>query len=148
MTTATLTDTAQGFELASSTPVSGTILVVQLADGVVCLNADQGATVAIDEQRLNFTCGGNEEGHTMGLVGGLTQDAPGLWSARRVALVPGQDGFTAATDETVAVMRLILASGEEFVASTADHHAEPRADIGAAPRRQSLHRLHLAIRGS
>ena len=45
------------FVLQSSQPVTATVAVVALPDGTWCNNTGQGATLAFDGKRLNYSCG-------------------------------------------------------------------------------------------
>ncbi len=55
---------------------------VELADGMICLNAGQGATLAFDDKRLNFTCG---DDNSAGLIGDLIQE-DGVFTAEVATL--------------------------------------------------------------
>jgi predicted secreted protein len=110
LVTGVISQTAEGFTLTNSAQVTGTILAAELADGTACLNAGQGATIGIDDKRMNFTCGETSEGQTIGLVGPFIQGDPGLWMADWVVVEQTDDGFAAAEEETMAVARMIVAS--------------------------------------
>ncbi|TVP69363.1 MAG: hypothetical protein EA342_03475 [Leptolyngbya sp. LCM1.Bin17] len=64
VTTATL----EGANITGSEPLTFTLQAIELADGTVCLNAGQGATLAYEGKRLNFTC--NDD---LVLVGDIVQ---------------------------------------------------------------------------
>jgi hypothetical protein len=71
---------------------------VDLADGTVCLNAGQGATLAFDDNRLNFTCG---DDNTTGLIGDITQE-DGVFIAEMATL----DGTSLVSTEIMPVATL------------------------------------------
>lgn len=64
VTTATL----EGANITGSEPLTFTLQAIKLVDGTLCLNAGQGATLAFEGKRLNFTC--NDD---LGLVGDIVQ---------------------------------------------------------------------------
>lgn len=64
VTTATLA----GATITGSEPLTFTLQAIKLADGTLCLNAGQGATMAFEGRRLNFTCNDN-----LALVGDIVQ---------------------------------------------------------------------------
>lgn len=71
-----------GFYLKESINVSGPAAVVELGDGTQCLNAGQGATLAFEGKRLNFSCGIQNEDQ-LGLLGDLQPRRPSFWPRRR-----------------------------------------------------------------
>ena len=59
-----------GPTITGSEPITFTIAAIELTDGTTCLNAGQGATLAFDGKRVNYTCGGSEAG----LMGDITAE--------------------------------------------------------------------------
>jgi hypothetical protein len=92
------TATIDGTTITASEPMVLMVESVDLADGTVCLNAGQGATLAFEGQRLNFTCG---DDNTTGLIGDITQE-DGFFSAEVATL----DGTSLVGTEMMPVSTL------------------------------------------
>lgn len=58
-----------GSSVTETEPVVFTIAAIELADGTTCLHAGQGATLAFDGKRLNYTCGTAD----IGIIGDISQ---------------------------------------------------------------------------
>ena len=83
---------ADGFFVKESMEINEPITVITLEDGAECLNAGQGATLAFDGKRLNFTCGMTESEEQIGLLGDPAQ-AEGVVTAEKVIIGHGDNGF-------------------------------------------------------
>ncbi|MCB0130032.1 MAG: hypothetical protein KDD78_04260 [Caldilineaceae bacterium] len=108
-TLATAVHGDDGFTLDDSQPAAGLITSLRLEDGTDCLWAGEGATLAFDGKRLNYTCGSPE----LGIIGDLT-DAGELQATGELAtLVHGDDGFTveSSTMATALVTEIRLEDG-------------------------------------
>lgn len=91
--------TLDGTTITDSETLALTVNAVELTDGTVCLNAGQGATLAFDGQRLNFTC--PEAAEETGLIGDIaTED--GVFTVEQAIL----DGTNLVSSEvtTIAVV--------------------------------------------
>lgn len=88
-----------GFALAEDTGLLGRAYVLELADGARCAFAGEGATLAVDGRRVDYTCGGD-----VVVLGPLETDARGVL-ATRASVVRGADGF-----EVVGAARVRVAS--------------------------------------
>lgn len=112
---ATISPGADGFTLDAAEQVDAMLLSVVLDDGVECRDAGQGATLAFDGKRLNYTCGDSEQTPLIGLLGDFQFDADGTWRAEQVTLGRGDGGFVveATADITVTPARLVVAGDVE-----------------------------------
>lgn len=88
--------TIDGTTITESEPLTLAINAVELADGTVCLNAGEGATLAFDDQRLNFTC--PEAAEETGLLGDIATDGA-AFSVERATL----DGTSLVSRESTAI---------------------------------------------
>lgn len=88
--------TIDGTTITESEPLTLTLNAVELADGTVCLNAGEGATLAFDGQRLNFTC--PEATEETGLIGDIATDEA-AFSVERATL----DGTSLVSSESTAI---------------------------------------------
>ncbi len=77
------------------------IAEIVLADGTVCRHAGEGATLAFDGKRLNYTCG-----RSAGLIGELAMQVGGLFSIEKATL----HGTELVASEVVSIRRLGAAS--------------------------------------
>jgi hypothetical protein len=77
-------NTASGPAVVSSTNLSVDFNRVTLLDGSTCLFAGTGATIVVDGQRMNYTCGDP----SIGLIGDFNTSQP-LWTAEKVVMQPG-----------------------------------------------------------
>ena len=77
------------------------IAEIVLADGTLCRHAGEGATLAFDGKRLNYTCG-----RSAGLIGDLDMQAGGLFSIEKATL----HGTELVASEVVSIHRLGAAS--------------------------------------
>ena len=93
-------------EVQSSTPVQ--IVAIELADGDLCQFAGTGATITVDDQRLNYTCETSEE-NTVGLVGDIAATDDG-WAIEKAVIVRDGDNFVAESSEQVLISALEVAS--------------------------------------
>lgn len=73
------------------------IAEIVLADGTICRHAGEGATLAFDGQRLNYTCG-----RSAGLMGDITMQAGGLFEVEKATL----HGTELVSSEVVSIRRL------------------------------------------
>jgi hypothetical protein len=71
---------------------------IVLTDGTVCKNAGEGATLAFEGKRLNFTC----DSPSVGLIGDIEIQAGGIYQIERANL----DGTELASSEMVTISRL------------------------------------------
>jgi hypothetical protein len=91
--------TLEGTTITESEAMGLTVNAVELADGTVCLNAGQGATLAFEGKRLNFTC--PDAAVEAGLLGDITDD-DGVFSVEMATL----EGTQLVGTETVTLSRL------------------------------------------
>lgn len=70
---------------------------IVLADGTVCLHAGEGATLAFDGKRLNYTCG-----HSVGLIGDIAMRAGGMFEVEKASL----NGTSLVSSDVVPVHHL------------------------------------------
>jgi hypothetical protein len=77
------------------------IAEIVLADGTVCRHAGEGATLAFDGKRLNYTCG-----RSAGLMGDIDMQAGGLFAIEKATL----HGTELVSSEVVPIRRLGAAS--------------------------------------
>jgi hypothetical protein len=77
------------------------IAEIVLADGTVCRHAGEGATLAFDGKRLNYTCG-----RSAGLIGDIDRQAGGLFAIEKAML----HGTELVSSEVVPIRRLGAAS--------------------------------------
>lgn len=100
-----------GHELESSEEIEMRVAEVTLADGSVCLNAGQGATLAFDEGRANFTCDETDEGEHV-LLGDMSVEMDVVTVTRGV-VAAGDDGFELAESETVYIVAIVGVEADE-----------------------------------
>ena len=99
---ATLAPGDAGFTLQSSEVITYRIEKLDLVSGMQCANPGQGATLAFDNKRLNYTCG--EDGaNTLGILGDVTQGDAGIWTAEEATISHGDSGFTLDSSALVTV---------------------------------------------
>lgn len=101
---ATINRDDNGFILEESTDVTFLAGEIELADGTICAFAGTGATLAFDDERINYTCGGDL---SVGLLGPLTQGEAGVWNVVKVQLARSDGEFTIDEQETVAIAAII-----------------------------------------
>ena len=94
-----------GFILDSSTLLTMLMSEVTLADGTVCLNAGQGATLSFDGKRVNYNCETTDEGDVV-LLGDFTADMTTL-TVEKGLVVRGSAGFELSESEIVAVSEVV-----------------------------------------
>ncbi|NJL45182.1 MAG: hypothetical protein HC922_04335 [Leptolyngbyaceae cyanobacterium SM2_3_12] len=58
------------------------IAEIVLTDGTVCRETGEGATLAFDAKRLNYTCGNP----SIGLIGDITAQAGGVFEVEKARL--------------------------------------------------------------
>lgn len=73
------------------------IAEIRLADGTLCRHAGDGATLAFDGKRLNYTCG-----RSIGLIGDLAVGAGGVFEVEKANL----SGTSLVSSEVVTIHRL------------------------------------------
>jgi hypothetical protein len=114
---ATLARGADGFTLETSEVITYRIEHLDLANGMRCAFAGEGATLAFAGKRLNYTCG--EPGDaSLGILGDVMQGEAGVWTVELATIARGSDGFALESTEIVAV--------------TAIHGGAPPADARAS----------------
>ena len=91
-----------GFVLDASQEMTFLAAEITLADGTQCAFAGEGATLAFEGERLNYTCGDP----SIGLLGALTQGEAGVWTATKVTLEHSDSGFTIAESEEMAILSI------------------------------------------
>lgn len=101
---------SDGFVLEWSALVTFMAWDISLVDGVRCLHAGFGATLAFEGERVNYTCDtiaagarGPEHGGDWVLLGRLVNDGEGVWLAERAEIGPGSDGFEVLDQSQVVV---------------------------------------------
>lgn len=95
---------ANGGGLPPPPPEPAAIL---LPDGTRCLWAGEGATLAFNDQRLNYTCGEVGE-ETIGLLGDLVPAETGVWSIERALIGRDSNGFVLKESESVTFLAATL----------------------------------------
>lgn len=109
---ATITHGSDGFTLDTSETVAFLAATLDLADGTQCAFAGEGATMAFDGKRLNYSCP-DEAGLTVGLLGDLTPSEAGVLYAEK-ALIDRSGSEPTVTEATqVVVTQINAAPGEE-----------------------------------
>ncbi len=94
----------EGFEnldrdaIIESEEIRFRISEIVLADGTVCRHAGEGATLAFDGKRLNYTCGGT----AVGLIGDIEMSAGGIFQGEKATL----DGTRLDSSEMMTISRL------------------------------------------
>lgn len=83
--------------------VKGMVSKVRLYDGTECLNSGEGATLAFDGKRLNFTCSPGR----FALLGPL-QSLGNTLLAERVVIEQTETGFVKTRDEIVPVQAITV----------------------------------------
>lgn len=94
---ATISHGNEGFVLDNSEPVAGLATALTLEDGTTCLFAGEGATLAFDGKRLNYTCGSPETG----LIGDLVDNGDNTVSAELAMLTRAGDQVEIESNESV-----------------------------------------------
>jgi hypothetical protein len=74
------------------------IAEIVLADSTVCRHAGEGATLAFDGKRLNYTCGNA----SVGLIGDIEPQAGGVFRVEKAKL----DGTELVSSEMVPIRKL------------------------------------------
>ena len=87
-----------GATITSSSTVQMSIAQVALLDGSTCASTGTGSTIAINGQRLNYTCGDQNTG----LFGDFNTSQP-LWTAQKIVFQTGPQGATAQSTATVGI---------------------------------------------
>lgn len=98
-----------GFTLDSSEVLEFPINFVELASGEICASAGQGATLAFDDKRLNYTCSEAAD-QLIGLLGDLITTDAGGWMVEKAVVVHGNDGF--ALDNSELALVAVLSGGQ------------------------------------
>jgi len=78
---------------------------IELEDGTQCAFAGTGATIAVEQERVNYTCGTENEADVV--LAGDVQIGDEGWTILKALIVPTDDGFTT----TESKMMLITALG-------------------------------------
>jgi hypothetical protein len=86
--------TGGGFTLAATESVTMQISRVDLVDASTCLFAGTGATVVVNGQRMNYTCGQPN----VGLIGSFNTSNP-LWTAMRVYVAGPTSALTVTSQD-------------------------------------------------
>jgi hypothetical protein len=89
---------SSGATLRSSDTLTLDITTVQLVDGTNCASTGQGATITVNGQRLNYTCGDPMNG----LIGDFNISQP-LWTATRVQLSGSASNISVTSQNTVSL---------------------------------------------
>jgi uncharacterized lipoprotein YbaY len=94
-------------------PVITAPAIIVLPDGSACRWAGEGATLAFDGKRLNYTCSDTPE-PTLGLIGDVTQLADGQLTVEVATISHGTNGFALERNEvlTFPIPELLLADGD------------------------------------
>ena len=96
-----------GFSLVESNEITMRMSEVTLADGMLCLNAGQGATMGFDDKRVNYTCDTTDEGDVV-LLGDFQADGTALMVERGLVVRgEGDAGFELAESEMVSVSSVV-----------------------------------------
>jgi hypothetical protein len=85
--------------IVSTTNIQMDIVHVMLADGSTCNLAGNGATIAVGNQRLNYTCGDP----STGLLGDFNTSQP-LWTTQKVVLQQTSSGSSVQSQTTVGIV--------------------------------------------
>jgi hypothetical protein len=85
--------------IVSTTNIQMDLAHVMLADGSNCNFAGTGATIAVGNQRLNYTCGDP----STGLLGDFNTSQP-LWTAQKVVLQQTSSGSSVQSQTTVDIV--------------------------------------------
>jgi hypothetical protein len=98
---ANLVKTEDGFSVESK----GTAIVsaVILSDGTRCEAADAAKAITIGDQKVNFTCGSQNDRGIV-LLGGVT--AGDTWQAAKAGIVKGDSGFASDSIEPIVIDRI------------------------------------------
>jgi hypothetical protein len=98
---------SDGFSLVESNEITLRMSEVTLADGMLCLNAGQGATLGFDDKRVNYTCETTDEGDIV-LLGDFQADGTALMVERGLVVRgEGDAGFELAESEMVSVSSVV-----------------------------------------
>lgn len=117
---ATITHGTDGFALDASETVEFLAATLDLADGTQCAFAGEGATMAFDGKRLNYSCP-DEEGLTVGLLGDLVAGEAGVLYAEK-ALIDRSGSEPTVTEATpVAIAQINAAPSEEGATEMGDN---------------------------
>lgn len=108
---ATVSHGDDGFSLESSEELTFLVTHIELVDGTACAFAGQGATLAFEQKRLNYTCG--QEG-TVGLLGDFVAAGAGIWTVEKATLGRDDSGFVLESSELVPIA---LLSGSDDAAT-------------------------------
>jgi len=95
-------------EVQASTAVQ--IVALELEDGTLCQFAGTGATITIDDQRLNYTCEAGEE-NTVGLIGDIEATDDG-WAIAKAVIVQDGANFVAESSELALISALEVAASD------------------------------------
>ena len=90
--------TGGGFTLASTQNIDMLIANVNLVDGTNCAFAGTGATIVVDQMRMNYTCGQP----SIGLFGDFDTSNP-LWTALRIATSGTPSNLTVTSRDTAGI---------------------------------------------
>jgi hypothetical protein len=93
---------ANGFEIASSEIVTGRIARVTLDSGEACFFAGTGATLALEEKRVNYTCPGDTV-----LLDGFSYTS-GFVMIEHGTVIQEAEGFSVTSSGMVGVQTLVL----------------------------------------
>jgi heat shock protein HslJ len=101
-----ITAGTSGYTLADRKSVEFRLASISLTDGTICSFAGEGATLAFDGKRVNFTCGAaGESGENMVVVLGDPQPSEGgVWLAEKAILERADGSFTLASSEMLPVI--------------------------------------------
>lgn len=88
---------AGGSSAPTAAPQATTLV---LPDGTACAWAGEGATLAFDGKRVNYTCSESTEA-IIALLGDPTPSDSGVWSVEQATIKHGSDGFTLESSATV-----------------------------------------------
>ncbi|MBO0882941.1 MAG: hypothetical protein J2P17_21910, partial [Mycobacterium sp.] len=91
-----------GFTLQSTQTINMTVANVTLVDGTTCAFAGSGATMAINGERVNYTCGSPN----VALTGDFNTSNP-LWTANRVQWTGTPAAVTVTSQDTVGIANAI-----------------------------------------
>jgi heat shock protein HslJ len=80
---------------------------IVLPDGLICAWAGEGATLAFDRKRLNYTCTQGDK-EIIGLLNNPTAVEPARWAVEKATISHGDGGFALQTSETVTFLAVTL----------------------------------------
>jgi hypothetical protein len=119
---------SSGPTLRSSDSLTLNVSNVQLADGTNCASTGQGATIAVNGQRLNYTCGDPMNG----LIGDFNISQP-VWTATRVQLTGSGSNITV-TSQTTVQLRTAVTQNQTTTGPTPAPTPVPQPAQPAAPQ--------------